>query len=367
MTARRQLTFWLAGMAVFGLLLFLLSDILLPFVAGMAVAYMLDPIADRLEGWGLSRTMATVVITALFMVVALGALFVLLPILYHQALDLISRAPAIAGALRDYVLSLSETLFEPLAPDQIDSAREALAGLAGNIAGWALDFGEGLWRSGLALVNLIAMLFITPIVTFYLLRDWDHLVARMDALLPRKHADVIRDQVGKINDTLAGFVRGQGLVCLILALWYAAGLSLVGLDFGLIVGLSAGALSFIPYVGAITGFLVGVTLAFLQFDDLLRVAAVALVFAVGQVLEGNFLSPKLVGERVGLHPVWVIFGAFAGATLFGFVGILLAVPATAVIGVLVRFAIERYQASVLYHGGDGVSDGDSGDAEDTLP
>ena len=345
--------FWLAGMVVFGLLLFLLREILLPFVAGMAVAYLLDPIADRLEDWGLSRTMATVVITILFMVLALGALFLLLPVIYHQALDLLSRAPAIAGAVRDYVLSLSESLFATLAPDQIERAREALTGMADNIVGWALGFGEGLWRSGLALVNLIAMLFITPIVTFYLLRDWDQMVDRMDDLLPRKHASVIREQLGKINDTLAGFVRGQGLVCTTLALLYAVGLSLAGLDFGLIVGLGAGMLSFIPYVGAITGFVVGVTLAFLQFDDLIRIGAVALVFVIGQLLEGNFLSPKLVGERVGLHPVWVIFGAFAGAALFGLVGILLAVPATAVIGVLVRFAIERYEMSILYHGGDG--------------
>ena len=352
MTARRQLMFWLVGMLVFGLLLFLLRQILLPFVAGMAVAYLLDPIADKLEGWGLSRTVATVAIVAAAMVVALGALFLLLPILYNQGLDLMGRAPDIIGAVRDYILSLSETL----APDQIERAREALAGLTENIVGWVLGFGQGLWRSGLALVNLLAMLFITPIVSFYLLRDWDHLVARMDALLPRKHAEVIREQVNKIDDTLAGFVRGQGLVCLTLALLYAVGLTLAGLDFGLIVGLSAGALSFIPYVGAIAGFVVGVTLAFLQFDDLIRVGAVALVFAVGQVIEGNFLSPKLVGERVGLHPVWVIFGAFAGAALFGFVGILLAVPATAVIGVLVRFAIARYEDSILYHGG---GDGDA--------
>ncbi len=353
MTARRQLMFWLAGMVLFGLLLFLLRDILLPFVAGMAVAYLLDPIADKLEDWGLSRTMATVVITVLFMVLALGAGFLLLPVIYHQALDLLSRAPAIAGAVRDYVLSLSESLFATLAPDQIERAHEALTGMADNIVGWALGFGEGLWRSGLALVNLIAMLFITPIVTFYLLRDWDRLVDRIQDLLPRKQAPVIREQLGKINDTLAGFVRGQGLVCTTLALLYAVGLSLAGLDFGLIVGLGAGMLSFIPYVGAITGFVIGVTLAFLQFDDLIRVAAVALVFVIGQVLEGNFLSPKLVGERVGLHPVWVIFGAFAGAALFGLVGVLIAVPATAVIGVLVRFAIERYEDSILYHGGDG--------------
>ena len=360
MTARAQFGFWLAGLIVFGVLVFLLRDILLPFVAGMAVAYLLDPIADRLEAWGLSRTMATVVIMVLFMVVIVAALFLLLPILYQQLLDLIARVPAIAGGIRDYLLSLSETLFAHLEPGEIERAREALAGFTDNLVGWALGLGKGIWRSGLALVNLLALLFITPIVTFYLLRDWDRIVAHMDSLLPRAHAADLRAQFANIDEALAGFVRGQGLVCLILASYYAIGLTLAGLDFGLIVGLTAGALSFIPYVGAITGFVVGVTLAFLQFDDFVRVGVVALVFVVGQVVEGNLLSPKLVGERVGLHPVWVIFGALAGVTLFGIVGILLAVPATAVIGVLVRFGTERYESSALYLGRGGSAGGDGG-------
>ena len=366
MTVRAQIGFWFAGLIVFGVLLFLLRDILLPFVAGMAVAYMLDPIADKLEDRGLSRTMATVVITALFVIVTVGALFLLLPLLYQQAIDLVGRAPAIAGAIRDYLLSLSETLFASLGPDQLDRAREALSGITDDLIGWALGFGEGLWRSGLALIHVLALLFVTPVVTFYLLRDWDRIVAHGEDLLPRRHAGVVREQLGKINETLAGFVRGQGLVCLILMVFYAIGLTLVGLDFGLIVGLTAGLLSFIPYVGAIIGFVIGVTLALLQFDDLMWVGAVALVFIVGQVVEGNFLSPKLVGERVGLHPVWVIFGALAGATLFGIVGILLAVPATAVIGVLARFATERYRASPIYLGpnDDGADDGDGGNDGD---
>ena len=360
MTARAQFGFWLFGFVVFGVLVFLLRDILLPFVAGMAVAYLLDPIADRLEAWGLSRTMATVVITVLFMVVVVVAMLLLLPLLYQQLLDLIARVPAIAGGLRDTLVSLSETLFASLGPDEFERARAALAGFTDDLVGWAMGLGKGLWQSGLALVNLLALLFITPIVTFYLLRDWDRIVAKIDNLLPRAQAADIRAQLANIDEALAGFLRGQGLVCLILAAFYAIGLTLAGLDFGLIVGLTAGALSFIPYVGAITGFVVGVALAFLQFDDLVRVGVVALVFIVGQVAEGNLLSPKLVGERVGLHPVWVIFGALAGAALFGIVGILLAVPATAVIGVLVRFGAERYESSALYLGRGDPADGDGG-------
>ena len=362
MTVRAQMGFWFAGLVVFGVLLFLLREIMLPFVAGMAVAYLLDPVADKIEEWGLSRTMATVVITALFVVVTVGALFLLLPLLYQQVIDLIGRVPAIAEAIRDYLLSLSETLFASLGPDQIERAREALSEFTDTLVGWVLGFGEGLVRSGLALVHILALLFVTPIVTFYLLRDWDRMVAHSEDLLPRRHADVVREQLGKINDALAGFVRGQGLVCLILMVFYAIGLTLVGLDFGLIIGLTAGLLSFIPYVGAIIGFVIGVTLALLQFDELMWIGAVALVFVIGQVVEGNFLSPKLVGERVGLHPVWVIFGALAGATLFGFVGVLLAVPATAVVGVLVRFATERYLASPLFLGPDGDGDGSGGGA-----
>lgn len=369
MTTRAQFGFWLGGFIVFGILLFLLRDMLLPFVAGMAVAYVLDPVADRLEAAGLSRTMATVLITTLFIIVTVGALFLLLPLIYHQLIELISRVPAIADSIRDYLLTLSESLFTKLGPDRMERVREALAGFTEDLGVWVLGFGKGLWQSGLALVNLVALLFITPIVTFYLLRDWDHIVARADDLLPRRHAAEIRLQLGKINEALAGFVRGQGLVCILLMIFYSIGLTLVGLDFGLVVGLGAGALTFIPYVGAIAGVATAVVLALLQFDDVMWVGVVAMVFVAGQVIEGNFLSPKLVGERVGLHPVWIIFGALAGVTLFGFVGMLLAVPATAVAGVLVRFAAERYQISAVFLGPDGgvddgdVDDGDSGDGD----
>ncbi len=350
MSARARLAFWLVGLVALGLCVYLLRGILLPFVAGMAVAYLLDPVADKIEGWGGSRTLATTVITALFVIVAIAALFLLLPLLQQQLLDFIGRAPAYASAARAYVAPLVEALLARLEPDDVDRVREAIAGFSDRAVEWALGMVRGLWRSGLAIINILSLLFITPIVTFYLLRDWDRIVARVDRLLPRDHAEVIRGQCRAVDETLAGFVRGQGMVCTILSAFYALTLVLVGLDFGLIVGIAAGLVSFIPYVGAISGLAVGVGMAFLQFDELARVAAVAVVFVVGQVVEGNFLTPRLVGDRVGLHPVWVIFGALAGAALFGFVGILLAVPATAVAGVLVRFALARYEASPLYLG-----------------
>ena len=365
MTARAQLAFWLAGLVAFCLLLYLLRGILLPFVAGMAVAYLLDPLADKFEEWGLSRTLATSVITVLFVMVAAGALLLLLPLLQQQVLDFIGRVPAYAGAIRDIAAPFSEALVARLEPDDVARVREAFAGFSDRAAEWALGLVRGVWESGLAIMNLLSLLFITPIVAFYLLRDWDRIVARVDDLLPRDHAETIRAQLRLVDEALAGFVRGQGTVCLILGAFYTVSLVLLGLDFGLIVGLGAGLVSFIPYVGAISGLAVGVGMAFLQFDDLVRIAAVAAVFVAGQVVEGNVLTPKLVGERVGLHPVWVIFGVLAGGALFGFVGVLLAVPAAAVIGVLVRFASQRYTASPLFLGRGGNGDpgrGGDGDA-----
>ncbi len=364
MTTRTQIGFWLVGLVIFGLCLYLLRGILLPFVAGMAVAYLLDPTADKLEEWGLSRMWATTLITALFVVVTAGTFLLLLPLLHQQLLDFIDRVPDYVSAARDWLAPLTEALMRRLDADDVARVRDAFAGIPERAVGWALAIVGDVWLSGLAILNLLSLLFITPIVTFYLLRDWDRIVAHIDGLLPRVHAEVIRAQIGLIDSTLAGFMRGQGLVCLILGVFYAVALTALGLDFGLVIGIGAGLVSFVPYFGAISGLVVSVGMALLQFDDLLRVGAVAGAFVFGQVLEGNFLTPKLVGGRIGLHPVWVVFGALAGAALFGFVGILIAVPVTAVIGVLARFAIERYVQSPLFRGGAGQGGaGGEGDGE----
>jgi predicted PurR-regulated permease PerM len=216
--------------------------------------------------------------------------------------------------------------------------------------GW-LGRGVGdVARGGIAIANLLSLIFITPVVTFYMLRDWDRLIAHIDSLLPREYAATVREQAKAIDHTLAGFARGQASVCLVLAAYYASGLMLVGLPFGLVVGLAAGLLTFIPYLGAATGFVVGMAIALANFDSWTAIIAVAIVFAIGQVIESNVLTPRLVGNRVGLHPVWVIFALLAGGALFGFVGILLAVPSAAAIGVLVRFATGRYMESPVYLG-----------------
>ena len=215
---------------------------------------------------------------------------------------------------------------------------------------WSRAPGAAAWPSSASL----RLLVITPLVAFYLLRDWDRIVARIDSLLPSRIRPIVREQAKEIDDILAGFVRGQATVCLLLGVFYAVGLSLAGLDFGVIVGLGTGLISFIPYFGMTIGLVTGMGIAVAQFADWVPIAIVAGVFAVGQVLEGNVITPRLVGNRVRLHPVWVIFAVLAGGALFGFTGILLALPAAAVIGVLVRFAVSRYQGSSLFD-----RDGDS--------
>lgn len=361
----RHARFWLIGLAVLLVAVYLLRTVLLPFVAGMAVAYLLDPVCDRLERWGLSRTWATALVTALFIVLAVAAVLLLVPLLAGQITRLAERLPDYVDVLRGNVGHLLDTLKAHLDPAMLDRVREAVQGSAGRIVGWATDAVGRLVSGGVALVNVLSLVVITPVVAFYLLRDWDRLIAKVDSWLPRDHADTIRDLAREVDTTLAGFLRGQGTVCLVLGLFYAIGLSIVGLDFGLVVGLMAGFLSFIPMVGSTLGLIASVGLAAVQFGDWIMVAVVAAIFLVGQAIEGNVLTPKLVGERVRLHPVWVIFGLLAGGALFGFVGVLLAVPVAAVIGVGARFALSRYMTSPYYRGagadaedpGDGPADG----------
>ncbi|MCH9013170.1 MAG: AI-2E family transporter [Proteobacteria bacterium] len=353
MTVERHLRFWLIGCAVFLVALYLLRGVLLPFVAGMAVAYLLDPVCDRLEAWGLSRTLATTVLTIFFLVAVAAAAVLLIPVLAGQVASLLERVPDLIEALRGQSARLLALVEARVDPAMIERIEGAVAGSADRLVAWGTEFLGQVISGGVALANLISLLVITPVVAFYLLRDWDRIVARVDTWLPREHAETIREQVREVDRTLAGFLRGQGTVCFILGLFYAIALSIAGLDFGLVVGLVAGLLSFIPYVGAIVGLVLSVGLAILQFDDWPRVAIVAGIFFVGQAVEGNFLTPKLVGESVGLHPVWIIFGLLAGGAIFGFVGVLLAIPAAAVIGVGVRFALGRYLQSPYYRGGGG--------------
>jgi predicted PurR-regulated permease PerM len=340
--------FWILMGGGLLLFLFLIRTILLPFVLGIMVAYLLDPAADKFQRCNVSRAFSVTLLTvAFFSSIALLAVLVV-PLLVGQLSDLLAALPEYAVAFdRKYEPVLSGWMGE-LPASQMEHIKTAVGNFSGVMVTYMGNFAAGVFQSGMAIFNVLSLILITPVVAFYLLRDWDELVAHVDGLLPRKHVETIREQCAIIDATLAGFVRGQLTVCLLLGLYYAIGLTLVGLKFGFIIGLITGFLVIFPYVGLLVGMSIGMAAAFFQFDQWHDIGLVLAVFVTGQILEGNFVTPKLVGERVGLHPVWIIFGMLAGAALFGFVGILLAVPATAVIGVLIRFATAQYLKSPYY-------------------
>ncbi len=347
---RRQIFFWLLALAVVIAFLMVFRSILLPFIAGMALAYFLDPVADWLERRGFSRLMATVAILVMFIALFAISLVVVIPILVTQAADLGGRIPGYITQLQALLMSESN-LLPGWVSDQLGQIKDSFAALLKEGAGLVGTIFQQIWNSGMALLDIAALFVVTPVVAFYLLLDWDNMVAKVDNWVPRDHVGTVRHLAKQIDATIAGFVRGQGSVCIILGLIYAVGLSVVGLNFGLLIGLFAGLISFIPYVGSLVGLVLALVVAIVQFwPDFVMIGAVIAVFAVGQFFEGNILQPRLVGKSVGLHPVWLMFALFAFGALFGFVGMLIAVPAAASVGVLVRFAISRYLDSDLYHG-----------------
>jgi len=348
---RRQFRFWLIAAAIFGLFLYVFSEILLPFVAGMALAYFLDPVADRLEKLGLSRIVATLIILLSFIVVLAVAMVLLIPILASQLADFIEKLPGYIEQLQGLITSFNPQWLEQRFGIDAGSLRDGLNSLLTTGMGFVTTVFQSLWSSGLALISIASLFVVTPVVAFYMLLDWDRMVASIDRCVPRDHVQTVRDIATDINAATAGFVRGQGTLCLVLGVIYAVGLTLTGLNFGILIGLFAGLISFIPYVGSIVGLVLAVGVAFVQFwPDWIMVAVVAGVFFIGQFIEGNILQPRLVGKSVGLHPVWLMFALFAFGALFGFVGLLVAVPAASVVAVLVRFAISRYLESPLYTG-----------------
>lgn len=350
MTIATQAKIWGIVLLVFVFILITLKAVLLPFVAGMAIAYFLDPTCDRLESWGCSRALATSIVTAVFGVSVILVLILIVPLGLSELLDFFASLP-------DYIAKIQERLlpaYERLRLEMDLPATSELSTIAqerlGSALGWLGSALQGLVDQGLALANMLSLIFITPVVAFYLLRDWDRMVARIDQLLPRDHALTIRAQVSLMDRSLAGFARGQAMVCIFLGAFYAIALTVISLPFGAVIGIIAGMLTFIPYVGSMTGLVLALAVSIAQFGDWTHIGITAAIFIVGQVLEGNFLTPKLVGDRVGLHPVWIVFALLAGGALFGFVGLLLAVPVAAVVAVLVRFSILQYLNSRLYLG-----------------
>ena len=348
---KEQAKYWSIATAILFVALRQLGDVVLPFILGGAIAYFMDPVADRLEDMGFSRTAATAIITVVALLVFVIMVLAVVPTLVSQATSLVQIAPQLA---RDLLTFVNERFPQMLNPDSAVSQTLQAIGEQIQSRGGALL--QSALTSAAGLVNVLLLLVIVPVVAFYLLLDWDNMIAKVDELLPRDHAPVIRRLAKDVDAVLAGFVRGMGTVCLILGTYYAVALMLVGLQFGLVVGAIAGLITFIPYVGALVGGALAIGLGLFQFwGDWVSLGLVGVIFVAGQMIEGNYLTPKLVGSSVGLHPVWLLFALSLFGSLFGFVGMLVAVPVAAAIGVLVRYASDQYRGSRLYQGLEGQS------------
>ena len=356
LSVNEQVKYWGIALLVFIVTLWVLGDVLLPFVAGMAIAYFLDPVADRLERMKFSRVAATTIITlsALFFFILM--IVSVVPLLTKQLSALLSSIPDYFEQLKLFLNTrfpdlLNEASFINQA---MDTAIEIMRSKGGEMANAVL-------ASAFTMLDAVIFLVVAPVVAFYMLLDWDRMIAAIDSWVPRDHLQTVRNLATEVDNVLAGFVRGQMTVCAILGVFYAVALVVVGLQFGLVVGLVAGLLTFIPYVGSLIGGLLSIGLALFQFwDQPVWIAAVAGIFVVGQMIEGNYLTPKLVGSSVGLHPVWLMFALSAFGSFMGFTGMLIAVPVTAMIGVFSRFGIRQYLSGRLYTGVQNSGEQDDG-------
>ena len=349
MSNAQKLSVWCGAFVLFIVGIYVLRDVLLPFVAGISIAYFLDPLTSKLQQKMRSRIAALCIVFAVLILAVLLCVFIVVPIVQKQLSLFLANLPVYAGLLwgklEPYVAELKKIF-----PNQTENLQQTVSEHFSGGMKLLLGTVKRVLSGSMAFINLLSLLLITPVVAFYLLRDWNKFCNVIKGLLPREEARTIRKLLSEMNDIVSGFVRGQATVCLCLGIFYAVGLTLSGLDLGLMIGLGIGLLSFIPYVGSTIGFVSSVGLSIVQFNDWKRTAVVVVIFFLGQMLEGNVLTPKLVGEKVGLHPVWVMFALLVGATLFGFLGVLIAVPVAAIIGVLVRFGVQKYKESSLYLG-----------------
>jgi len=343
---RDQLKYWGVFTLILILVLWLLGDVLMPFVIGSAIAYFLDPVADKLENLGLSRAVATAIIVVSSLLAFVIMALLVIPTLITQAAQLFDTAPQLFSDLQAFLTAQFPTLLE-----ESSLLRQTLLSIGSIIQNRGDALLNPILDSAASLINLFVLMIIVPVVAVYMLLDWDRLVARVDALLPRDHAPTIRELACKIDSTMASFVRGMGTVCLVLGTYYAVALMLVGLEFGLVIGFVAGLITFIPYLGALLGGALAIGLGLFQFwGDWVSLGLVAGVFVVGQIVEGNILTPKLVGNSIGLHPVWLLIALSVFGALFGFIGLLIAVPVAASIGVLLNFGLTQYIKGRLYRG-----------------
>ncbi len=358
MGEKRQVWFWFGALAFIIAAIALLGQVLLPFVMGAVLAYFLNPVADALERMGLGRALATVVILGLASVAVFATMFFLVPLAVGQLTQLAQTLP---GDLERAQLALeqwAEQRFGDQFPGLKAGIKQAIDEVMRSSSGMIASFAQNIVSHGLAAFNLISLLLVTPIVAFYLLKDWHTVLARIDSWLPRDHAQTVRTIAAGIDQAVSAFVRGQGTICIILGVFYAIGLSFIGLKYGLVIGLATGIMAFVPIVGWLLGLITALLVAISQaWPDLSLAIKVGVVYGIGMGFDSAVLSPMIVGQRVGLHPVWLIFALIVFSTLFGMVGTLVAVPVTAALAVVVRFARDRYLESSIYRGGTGESVG----------
>lgn len=346
----RKVLFWIGIMVFLVIFLVVFSDILLPFAAGLVLAYFLNPVVEFFEGIGVSRLWATVIIVLVAVVAFVLTLIILVPVLSEQLFGFIRNVPNYFSRLQSLFADHDAKWLQEYTGIDVSSLQGSLNSLINQAAELMKSILPSLWNSGKALMNMATLFVVAPVVAFYMLLDWDRMVTSIDSWIPRNHLETIRSIFRQMNRAVAGFIRGQGTVCLVLGCYYSVLLTIGGLNFGLLIGFFIGLITFIPYIGSAIGFVLAVGLACMQYwpDKWPWIVVIACIFFVGQFLEGYILQPKLVGSSVGLHPVWLMFALFAFGSLFGFTGMLIAVPAAAAIGVLVRFALHSYLASSLY-------------------
>lgn len=353
----RHTLFWCFAILLIVLFFYVFEPVLQPFIFALIIAYLLDPLTDKLETRGIPRWAASLSVLVGATAILLSIIFMFAPLIASQLVELAQAIPGILVSLVEKVKEgvnghlktyLPQVLNEVDDISKVVSDLGVISDLGPQIGSFLKDFLGRIFGAGLQIFDFIAILVITPVVAFYVLRDWDRIVGSFYGLLPKNSSGVIREQLGLIDQTLSGFFRGQSLVCITLGMFYAIGLTLCGLKFGFIIGIIAGVITFIPYLGSIIGLGLSMVVAFSQWDQPLPIIMVAVVFFVGQFLEGNVLTPKLVGDRVGLHPVWIMFAIMAGGSLFGFIGVLVAVPVAASVGVLIRFFTQKYLKSEFH-------------------
>lgn len=345
-----KLLIWGIFFACLFYFLYAISGIMLPFVAGILVAYVLNPLATLLERYKLPRIISTTILILTFFLSIGGVLTFAFPFLKHELLRLAVQIPDYSERFYTTLAPHIETLSQYIDQKNIEMIKTTASSYVGDMVTWGLKLIAGLFTNSLALANLISLIILTPVVAFYLLRDWPKLVHSIESLMPKEYRNSIKGLMMNINKTLKGYIQGQLMVCLTLGLYYAICYTFLGLDFSITVGLMAGILAFIPYIGFFIGATAAIGIALAQFSEWTSIGYVTLILGVGQLVESNYLTPKLVGDRVGLHPVWIIFALLTGGYFFGFLGLIIALPVAATIGVLVRFFIQKYKESVYYLG-----------------